>query len=235
MTTHATTRSLALVLLLALGCDGKSGDAPPHDATAKPDDAKTDDAEPAAAFVAPEGYVGHFAEALDAVLAGASVALPEAKAWGCSVKYGGNEPTAPAKPGDVAPPFSLPDLDGKQVGLADFAGKTVVLEWFNPDCPFVKYAHGEGGPLRTMAKQRGDAVVWLAINSGAPGKQGTGVARNREAMAEYGIEHAILLDESGDVGRAYGATNTPHMFVIDPSGKLAYAGALDNAPMGEPR
>lgn len=235
MATHTTTRSLALVLLLALGCDAKSGGDAPSDATAKPDEAKSDDAKPAAEFAPPAGYVAHFAEALDAVLAGAPVATSEAKAWGCSVKYGGNDPTGAAKIGEPAPAFTLTDLDGKQVTLAEFAGKTLVLEWFNPDCPFVKYAHGEGGPLRTMAKQRGDTVVWLAINSGAPGKQGAGVERNREAKTEYGIEHAILLDESGEVGRAYGATNTPHMFVIDPAGKLAYAGALDNAPMGEVR
>jgi peroxiredoxin len=109
-----------------------------------------------------------------------------------------------------------------------------VLEWFNPDCPFVKYAHGEGGPLESLANEltKKDGIVWLAINSGAPGKEGAGVERNKQAQAEWKLEHPILIDEDGKVGHTYGAQTTPHMFVIDPAGKLIYAGALDNAPLG---
>jgi len=143
-------------------------------------------------------------------------------------------PVAAAAVGKPAPTFSLKDLDGKEHALASYAGKTVVLEWFNPDCPFVVRSH-KGGPLETMAKdQAAKGVVWLAINSGSPGKQGTGVERNRAALAEYALSHPILLDESGAVGKLYNARNTPGMYIIDKSGVLAYAGALDNAPSGKP-
>ncbi len=227
MHSHSPLLPCSLALLFALvGCDANHPDADPKTEPGKPEPGKS------ASFSAPAGYVAHFADALNSTLTSTAVATAETKAWGCSVKYAGDGPSATAKLGEPAPAFALPDVDGKTLSLAEFAGKTVVLEWFNPDCPFVKYAHAEAGPLRTMAKDRGSEIVWLAINSGAPGKQGAGAERNREAKQEYAIEHPILLDESGAVGRSYGATNTPHMFVIDPSGKLTYAGALDNAPMG---
>ena len=141
--------------------------------------------------------------------------------------------SATATVGKPAPDFTLRDLDGKEVRLSSFKGKTVVLEWFNPGCPFVVYAHGEG-PLETLpAKATADGVVWLAINSGAPGKQGHGVDVNKKAVADWKITHPVLLDESGAVGRAYGASTTPNVFVIDAAGTLAYAGALDNAPLGK--
>lgn len=134
----------------------------------------------------------------------------------------------------AAPPFSLPDLQGQPVSLADHAGKTVVLEWFNPGCPYVKAAHGAGAPLDKMAQQWADkGVVWLAINSGAPGKQGTGVDTNRAAAAQWSMDHPILIDEDGAVGKAYGAKTTPQMVVVDPIGVVRYAGGLDNAPMGK--
>lgn len=134
--------------------------------------------------------------------------------------------------GKAAPEFSLTDTDGKTVTLSSLRGKTVVLEWFNPDCPFIKHAHTKG-PLKDLAKRvSNDKLVWLAINSNAKGKQGHGVERNREAKIEYGISHAILLDEAGKVGRAYGAIKTPHMFVIEPKGVLVYRGGVDNAPIG---
>jgi peroxiredoxin len=138
-----------------------------------------------------------------------------------------------AKIGAQAPDFTLTDLDGKPVKLADFKGKTVVLEWFNPDCPYVKLSHTKGSLVGTAKRHVERGVVWLAINSGAAGKQGTGVDRNRAAAKDFAMAHPVLLDESGKVGRAYGATNTPHMYVIDKSGKLVYAGAIDNSPDGE--
>ncbi len=136
------------------------------------------------------------------------------------------------KVGAPAPDFTLPDLDGKDVTLSSFKGKTVVLEWFNPGCPFVVSAH-EGGPLETMASTQGDEVVWLAVNSGAPGNQGHGVEANRKAAADWKLTHPILLDEKGDVGHLYGATNTPQMVIIDKEGTVAYYGALDNAPRNQ--
>jgi peroxiredoxin len=142
-------------------------------------------------------------------------------------------PMASAEVGKPAPDFDLKDLDGKPVHLATFKGKTVVLEWFNPGCPFVKAAHTKGS-LRDTAKRAVDkGVVWLAINSASSGKQGFGVEANKEAAQKFGLTHPILLDDGGDVGHAYGATNTPHLFVIDPQGTLVYAGAIDNSPDGE--
>jgi peroxiredoxin len=140
---------------------------------------------------------------------------------------------AKAKVGALAPDFSLPDLEGKQVTLSSFRGKTVVLEWFNPGCPFVKAAHTKGSLVDTAGRHRKAGVVWLAINSGAPGKQGHGVEVNRESQQSFKLEHPILLDESGRVGRAYAAAHTPHLYVIDKEGVLVYRGAIDNSPDGE--
>ena len=139
-----------------------------------------------------------------------------------------------AQPGAAAPDFTLRDLDGQEHSLDSFRGRTVVLEWFNPGCPFVQHAHGEG-PLSGQAARHKDDVVWIAINSGAPGKQGHGVAANKEAVATWSMEHLVLLDESGVVGRTYGASTTPHMFVIDGAGTIRYEGAIDNAPLGNVR
>lgn len=138
-----------------------------------------------------------------------------------------------AKVGEAAPDFELKDLDGKAVKLSDYKGKVVVLEWFNPGCPFVKAAHKKGSLVDTAQKQAEKGVVWLSINSGAPGKQGHGIETNKNAVTEFAMKNPVLLDEDGRVGKAYGAKHTPHMFVIDKDGKLAYAGAIDNSPDGE--
>ncbi|MCA9629415.1 MAG: thioredoxin family protein [Myxococcales bacterium] len=138
-----------------------------------------------------------------------------------------------AKVGEAAPDFELKDLDGKSVKLSDYKGKVVVLEWFNPGCPFVKAAHKRGSLVDTAKKETAKGVVWLAINSGAPGKQGHGIEANKQGSTEFGMTNPVLLDEDGKVGKAYGAKHTPHMFVIDKAGKLAYAGAIDNSPDGE--
>jgi peroxiredoxin len=143
------------------------------------------------------------------------------------------DPVAKAAVGQPAPDFTLSDLDGKAVKLSEHRGKIVVLEWFNPGCPFVKYAHGEG-PLKDMAaKETKNGVVWIAVNSGAPGKEGAGADNSREAAKAWGMSHPILIDDSGVVGKTYGAAKTPHMFIVDDKGTLVYAGGLDNAPMGE--
>lgn len=148
-------------------------------------------------------------------------------------KAGIKAPVRQAKVGGPTPDFVLNDLEGKPVKLSDHKGKTIVLEWFNPECPFVKYAHGEG-PLKSLAETyTAKGVVWLAVNSGAPGNQGHDPAVNIKWAAEYGMKHPVLLDESGGVGHMYGAKTTPQIFVIDPSFTLRYAGALDNAPRGK--
>lgn len=162
---------------------------------------------------------------------------PAAEADPAAEGAAATEAAAPATAtlGQPAPNFELMDLDGNQVELASFRGKTVVLEWFNPGCPFIKYAHGEG-PLADAAKLPGagdDSVVWLAINSSASGKQGHGNELNAKAHADWSMSYPLLVDESGDVGRMYEAKTTPHMYVVDPNGVLVYRGALDNSPLGK--
>lgn len=156
----------------------------------------------------------------------------------CSAGEAAPAPAAPAPSvtaelGKPAPDFTLTDTEGASHTLSALKGRTVVLEWFNPGCPFVRGAHGAGGVLQGMAKRVArDDLVWLAINSSGPGKEGNGLDRNKAARGEFALDHPVLLDESGSVGHAYGAVRTPHMFVIDKAGLLAYRGAIDNAPMG---
>ena len=139
-----------------------------------------------------------------------------------------------AELGALAPDFTLTDLSGNTHTLSDLRGKTVVLEWFNPGCPVVVRTH-TSGPLVTMGNDvSGDDVVWLAINSGAPGKQGHGVKANREAVTKWSMEYPVLIDEAGVVGQRYRARTTPHMYVINPEGQLVYNGAIDNSPSGRP-
>jgi peroxiredoxin len=135
--------------------------------------------------------------------------------------------------GKAAPDFTLPDLDGKPVKLSSFRGKTVVLEWYNPDCPFVRKSHAKGSLVDTAKRLTSPGVVWLAVNSGAPGKQGAGREKNLAGKQAMGLQHPILLDESGAVGKLYGAKRTPHLFVVDGEGTLVYRGAVDNSPDGE--
>jgi hypothetical protein len=135
--------------------------------------------------------------------------------------------------GAPAPDFTLTDTDGKSVSLSDQKGSTVVLEWFNPGCPFVKYAHGSG-PLKDLGSTwSSKGVRWFAVNSGAPGKEGAGLETNKQAKTAWSMKYPILLDESGKVGHEYGATSTPTIVVIDSAGVVRYKGALDDSPMGE--
>ena len=135
--------------------------------------------------------------------------------------------------GQTAPDFSLPDLDGKSVKLSEHKGKLVVLEWFNPSCPFVKASHTKGSLVDTAQRLTEGGVVFLAINSGAEGKPGSGKEANQAAKRNFGMAHPVLLDEDGKVGHLYGAAKTPHIFVIDEGGTLVYRGAVDNSPDGE--
>jgi peroxiredoxin len=128
--------------------------------------------------------------------------------------------------------FKLKDTTGKEHVLSEYvaAGKTVVLEWFNPDCPFVVAWHGTT-PDRMAAvyeRLKGEEVVWLAINSGAEGKQGAGLERNQKAVADWKLPYPVLLDMDGRVGKAYGAKTTPHMYIIS-QGALVYEGAIDDS------
>ncbi len=134
--------------------------------------------------------------------------------------------------GTAAPDFTLPAADGGNVSLKDYTGKLVVLEWHNKGCPFV-HKHYDSGNMQALQKEfTGKDVIWLTINSSAEGKQGYETAA--EALETYKKDGAasthVLLDHDGKVGRLYGAKSTPHMFVIDKDGKLAYAGAIDDKP-----
>lgn len=135
--------------------------------------------------------------------------------------------------------FTLSDLEGNEHTLSDYLadGKTVVLEWFNPGCPVTRRYHT---PNRRMAATyesiASDDLVWLAINSGGPGKQGHGLEANATAHADWDVLYPILIDESGEVGRAYGAATTPHMYVLTPDGTIAYQGGIDDSNgRGEPQ
>jgi peroxiredoxin len=133
--------------------------------------------------------------------------------------------------GAPAPAFSLKNVDGQTVSLADFKGKPVVLEWINPNCPFSR-RHAEARTMSTTAAKHPEAV-WLAINSTAAGHADYLTPDKHKAYNEKnGISYAVLYDTSGAVGQAYGAKTTPHMFVIDKSGVVAYNGAIDEGAMG---
>lgn len=139
---------------------------------------------------------------------------------------------AAVKPGDTAPAFTLEDAHGQTHELKDYAGKWVVLEWVNFDCPFVRKHYNSGNMPALQREWRGKDVVWLSINTSAEGKQGhyAGTALRARIEKEKWSANAYLLDGDGKVGTAYGAQATPHMFVIDPKGKVVYAGAIDNRP-----
>lgn len=138
--------------------------------------------------------------------------------------------------GQQAPVFSAVDAQGKTVSLADFKGKHVVLEWVNPGCPYVVKHYGAGNMQATQKGAADKGVVWLAVNSTA---KDHGDYRTPAAMVSWMQGHkatpqATLMDSEGKVGRAYGARTTPHMYVIDPAGKLVYAGAIDSKATSNP-
>ena len=138
--------------------------------------------------------------------------------------------------GKAAPDFSAGDPDGRPVSLADFRGKTVVLEWNNPDCPTVKKHYESGNMQKTQAAAAAQGVVWLTINSSAQGNQGHMTPAEAKAFAagQPSRRTAYLLDPKGEVGRAYGAKATPHLYVIDPAGTLVYNGGIDDKPTTDP-
>lgn len=139
-------------------------------------------------------------------------------------------PALAATVGQPAPDFSAPDLGGKPVKLSDFRGKFVVLEWTNPECPYVR-RHYDSANMPSLQKEiTAKGVAWLAVNSSSPS---SGEFTTPENMAKWlaakgAAPTATLIDKDGKVGRLYGARTTPHMYVIDPQGKLVYAGAIDD-------
>ena len=138
--------------------------------------------------------------------------------------------------GQPAPDFTLTGANGKSHTLSHYAGKYVVLEWTNPQCPFVRKFYGSDTMQGLQKKETARGVVWLRINSGAPGHEGTQTPAELAAYVKknHVAATASLLDPTGKVGHLYGARNTPQMFVIDPKGTLIYAGGIDNKPSTDP-
>jgi peroxiredoxin len=135
-----------------------------------------------------------------------------------------------AKVGAAAPAFSLQDQSGKSVSLADFKGKIVVLEWFNNECPYV-VKHYKLGSMNALASKYAEkGVVWLAINS----TKGKTNADNAAIAESWSIKRPILNDADGATGRAYGATRTPQMYIINAEGNIAYMGAIDSDTSSDP-
>lgn len=132
--------------------------------------------------------------------------------------------------GKAAPDFTLTSTDGKTHSLKDFRGKTVVLEWLNHDCPYVKKHYSVGNMQKLQKDYTAKGVVWLSINSSAPGKQGNFPAdeANKLSKEKGAAPTAVLVDETGATGKAYGAKTTPHMYVVNAEGLLAYNGAIDD-------
>lgn len=144
---------------------------------------------------------------------------------------------AEAVPGKPAPTFEVKDAQGKTHTLADSKGKWLVLEWFNKDCPYVK-KHYESGNMQSLQKAYTEkGVTWLTVISSAKGKQGhlDPAGAVRVFKENKSATHAVLLDESGTMGRAYGAKTTPHMYVIDPKGNVVYAGGIDDNDSANPK
>lgn len=137
-----------------------------------------------------------------------------------------------AELGTLAPEFELFDLEGRSHSLWSARGKIVVLEWFDPTCPYVEYAYDEGPLAEMKARLATRGVVWLAINSSAPGRVGASANECATFLARRKVDGTCLLDPTGVVGRTYGARTAPHLYVINERGLIVYSGALDNAPMG---
>ena len=153
------------------------------------------------------------------MMALALVALGAASAWA-------------AKVGDPAPDFAATDSHGKTHKLSELKGKWVVLEWHNQNCPFVVSQYSKGKMQRLQEKWTRKGVQWFTVISSAPGKEGyaEATAANDDVKKQGAHVTAVFLDPKGELGHAYEAKTTPHMFVIDPKGVLVYDGAIDNAP-----
>ena len=147
----------------------------------------------------------------------------------------GDPAMAAPRVGEPAPKFTGTDTDGNSRSLSDFRGKTVVLEWTNRDCPYVRKHYGTGNMQAIQKQATADGAIWLTIISSAPGKQGYASPElaDRVASEQGASPTAILLDPDGTIGRAYDARTTPHMYVIDADGTLVYMGGIDNRPTAD--
>ena len=146
--------------------------------------------------------------------------------------YAGDVPPV----GSVAPDFSAPDSNGKTHSLSQYRGKYVVLEWFNPECPFVKKHYGSENMQKLQQEYTSKGVVWLTVDSNAPGSEGnmTPEQANKTIASWKAHQTALLLDPESNVAKLYGAKNTPDMIVINPEGKIVYEGAIDSKATPNP-
>ena len=137
---------------------------------------------------------------------------------------------AAASVGQPAPAFALKDTNGKAVNLADYKGKTVVLEWHNPECPFVQKHYNSANMQGLQSKYTKDGIVWLSVSSTEPSHSDykKPEAINALFKSSNAAPTTYLMDESGATGKAYGAKTTPHMYIIDGQGTLVYAGGIDD-------
>ena len=141
-----------------------------------------------------------------------------------------------ASVGQPAPAFSATDASGKAVSLADFKGKTVVLEWVNPECPYVRKHYDSANMQATQKAAGAKGVVWLSVNSTHAGHEDFKKPAEMLAWAQKqgAAPSATLMDGEGKIGRSYGARTTPHLYVIDAKGLLAYVGGIDDKPSANP-
>ena len=151
-------------------------------------------------------------------------------ALAASLAFMGNS-HAQTQVGQPAPQFSAVDTAGKAVSLSEFKGKYVVLEWTNPDCPLVQKHYNSGNMQATQKHAAGKGVVWLSVNTTGGAQQDPKLSAELASWVktQKATPTALLMD-GGKLGQAYGAKTTPHMYLIDPSGKLVYAGAIDSKP-----
>ncbi len=138
--------------------------------------------------------------------------------------------------GAPAPEFSGTDTRGNSHALSDYRGKPVILEWTNHDCPFVRKHYNSGNMQQQQKAAARQGVVWLSIISSAPGRQGhvTPAEADTLTVQRNAAPSAVILDQRGDIGRLYGAKTTPHMYLVDADGKLAYMGGIDSIPSSNP-
>lgn len=143
--------------------------------------------------------------------------------------------SAAVNAGDVAPDFTATDSNGKTVKLSDFKGRFVVLEWTNQGCPYTIKHYASGNMQKVQKEWTDKGVVWLTVISSAPGKQGHVSAQeeNDYIKKQNASPTAALMDEKGTVGKQYGAKTTPHIYIVDPQGKVVYAGAIDDKPTAD--
>lgn len=165
----------------------------------------------------------------------AVIALAAASALFISAPHADTTSVSMAEIGKPAPAFSAPDSKGGTQELANYLGKTVVLEWTNHECPYVKKHYNSGNMQTLQTNAVNDGVVWLRVISSAPGAQGHLSAQEIESLAAtQGVTAtATIIDETGVIGQSYGAKTTPHMYIIDDEGVLVYAGGIDDNPSSD--